>query len=122
MPAVVVYEPTVVPVMAEDEHASLMAMVEQRTGAAGDGWLTDAAQAFHAWLSRDHEIAGLLLRGQRTRSGTVYADSEQHVAQHVAGPRVREALPDLGPWAPTLAPEAVADELVASFDSIPQPA
>jgi pimeloyl-ACP methyl ester carboxylesterase len=57
--AVAVYEPTVIPVMREDELASLMAMVEQMVVAAGDGRLDEAARAFHAWLGTDDEIAAL---------------------------------------------------------------
>ena len=57
--AVAVYEPTVIPVMPDDERASLGAMVEQMGVAAGEGRLVHAARAFHAWLGSDDEIAAL---------------------------------------------------------------
>ena len=64
----------------------------------------------------------LLLRGQQTLHGTLFADSEKHVAQHVADPHVREPLPGLGHSAPVLAPEPVAKELVSFFESVRQSA
>jgi pimeloyl-ACP methyl ester carboxylesterase len=57
----------------------------------------------------------LLLRGQETLLGTWIAVSEQHVAQHVADPHVRE-LPGVGHFAPLLAPESVAEELISFFE------
>lgn len=63
----------------------------------------------------------LLLRGQQTLLGTLFADSEQHIAQHVADPHVRE-LPGVGHFAPVLAPEPIAKELTSFFASIRQPA
>jgi pimeloyl-ACP methyl ester carboxylesterase len=57
--AVTVYEPTVIPVMREDDLASLRAMVEELGVAAGDGRLVDAVRAFHAWLGTDDEVAAL---------------------------------------------------------------
>jgi len=164
--AAAVYEPTVIPVMREDERASLLAMAQQMGVAAAEGRLIDAAQMFHAWLGTDDEIAALdadyfercaavvpatlrsiqqsaayegsqptdpevlakvtmpvlLLRGQQTLRDAFYADSEQHVAQHVAVPHVREPLPGLGHWAPILAPEPIAKELISFFESAGQPA
>ncbi|MGI8829609.1 MAG: alpha/beta fold hydrolase [Candidatus Limnocylindria bacterium] len=163
---VAVYEPTVIPVMGEDERASLLAMAQQMGVAADDGRLVDAARMFHAWLGTDNELAALdaaywercaavvpatlqsirqsasyagsqatdpevlakvtvpvlLLRGQQTRRGVFYTDSEQHVAQHVADPHVREPRPGLGHWAPILAPEPVAKELISFFEPAEQPA
>jgi pimeloyl-ACP methyl ester carboxylesterase len=63
----------------------------------------------------------LLLRGQQTLLGGSFAASEQHIAQHVADPHVRE-LPGLGHFAPVLAPERIAEELISFFESVPQPA
>ena len=60
----------------------------------------------------------LLLRGQETRLSTFVADSEQYVAQHVADPHVREPLPGLGHFAPVVAPEPVAKELISFFESV----
>ena len=64
----------------------------------------------------------LLLRGQDTRLGTFYSDTERHVAEHVADPYVREPLPGLGHLAPVLVPEPVAKELIPFFESVRQTA
>lgn len=60
--------------------------------------------------------------GQATRLG-LFADSAQHIAEHVADPHVRE-LPGLGHFAPVLAPELIAKELISFFESVrpPEPA
>lgn len=63
----------------------------------------------------------LLLRGQRTRLGTFFADAVQYLAQHIPDAEVRE-LPGVGHFAPLLQPEAIADELIAFVESIRQPA
>jgi pimeloyl-ACP methyl ester carboxylesterase len=63
----------------------------------------------------------LLLRGGRTLHGSFAEDAEQHVAQHVANPHVREPLPRVGHFAPSLAPERIAEQVVAFFDSIRGP-
>lgn len=63
----------------------------------------------------------LLLRGQQTLLATLFAESEQHIAQHVANPHVR-ALPDVGHFAPLLAPERIATELVTFITTVRQPA
>ncbi len=163
--AVAVFEPTVIPVMRDDERASLMAAVREMGVAAADGRLVDAAEGFHAWIGTDDEITALgadylercaavvpptlrsieqstshrgpeptdpevlakvtapvlLLRGERTRRGTFYADSEAHVARHVADPHVRETLPGLGHWAPVLEPERVAREMISFFEAVQRP-
>jgi pimeloyl-ACP methyl ester carboxylesterase len=62
----------------------------------------------------------LLLRGQQTLLGTLFADSAQHIAQHVADPRIRE-LPGLGHFAPVLAPQSIANQLISFFESVRQP-
>jgi len=160
--AVAVFEPTVIPVMRDDERASLMAAVREMGIAAADRRLADAAKMFHAWLGTEDEITALgaddfercaavvpptlrsieqsasyqgpqstdpdvlaqvaapvlLLRGERTRRGTFYTDSEAHVARNVADPHVREPLPGLGPWAPVLEPESVAGEMISIFESV----
>lgn len=160
--AVGVYEPTVIPVMREEERASLLAMAHQMGVAAAEGRLVDAARMFHAWLGTDTEVAALdahylqrcavvipatlqsiqqsagyqgpqatdpevlrkvaapvlLLRGQQTMRSTFYADAQEYVAQHVGDAHVREPLPGLGHWAPVLAPEPIALELVSFFESV----
>jgi pimeloyl-ACP methyl ester carboxylesterase len=63
----------------------------------------------------------LLLRGQRTRLGTFFADAVQYLAHHIPDAEVR-VLPGVGHFAPLLQPEAIADELIALVESIRQPA
>ena len=63
----------------------------------------------------------LLMRGEQTRLGTWFADAADFIAQHVAKPQVRE-LPGAGHFAPVLAPEPLADELIVFFESVRQPA
>jgi pimeloyl-ACP methyl ester carboxylesterase len=55
----------------------------------------------------------LVLRGRQTRLTSLWGESEQHIARHVRGTHVRE-LPDLGHFAPVLAPELLAEELISS--------
>ena len=61
----------------------------------------------------------LLLRGRQTALGTWFADATRHIAQHVSDPLVRE-LPSAGHFAPVLAPEPMAIELIRFFDSVGQ--
>jgi pimeloyl-ACP methyl ester carboxylesterase len=63
----------------------------------------------------------LLLRGQQTELRTFFADAAQHIAQHVRDPHVRE-LHAVGHFAPLLAPESIAEELISFFESVRQPA
>jgi pimeloyl-ACP methyl ester carboxylesterase len=63
----------------------------------------------------------LLLRGQQTLLGTFFADAAQHIAQHVADAQVHE-LQGVGHFAPLLAPESIAEELISYFESVRQPA
>lgn len=63
----------------------------------------------------------LILRGQETLLEISFADSEQHVARHVADPHVREPLPGVGHFAPVLEPEPIAGELIPFFESVRQP-
>ena len=63
----------------------------------------------------------LLLRGEQTRLGTWFADGADFIARHVAEPQVRE-LSGVGHFAPLLAPASLADELIAFFESVRQPA
>lgn len=59
----------------------------------------------------------LLLRGRKTLLGTWFADAARHIAQHVSDPHVRE-LPGAGHFAPVLAPEPVAKELIRFFELV----
>ena len=63
----------------------------------------------------------LLLRGEQTLLGSLFADSAQHIAQYVANPHVSQ-LPGLGHFAPVLAPEPIARQLVSFFESVRPPA
>jgi pimeloyl-ACP methyl ester carboxylesterase len=63
----------------------------------------------------------MLLRGQQTELRIFFADAAQHIAQHVPDPHVRE-LQGVGHFAPLLAPESIADELISFFESVRQPA
>jgi len=63
----------------------------------------------------------LLLRGQQTELRTFFADAAQHIAQHIPDPHVRE-LQGVGHFAPLLAPESIAEELISFFESVRQPA
>jgi pimeloyl-ACP methyl ester carboxylesterase len=75
----------------------------------------------------DPEVLGritvpvLLLVGRQSRLGTFFSDSARFIAQHVAKPQTWE-LPGVGHFAPMLAPESVAEELVTFFESARQPA
>ena len=70
--------------------------------------------------------AVLLLRGRQTQLGTWFADAERHIVQHVSDGHVLE-VPGVGHFAPLLAPERVAMELIPFFasnalESVRQPA
>jgi len=83
--------------------------------------------AYQGPRSTDPEALGsviapvLLLRGQQTLLGTWFADAARHIAEHVSDPHVRE-LPGAGHFAPLLAPEPMAKELIRFFESARQPA
>lgn len=63
----------------------------------------------------------LLPCGEQTALGTWFVDATRHIAQHVSDPHVRE-LPGAGHFAPVLAPELIANELIRFFESVRQPA
>ncbi len=63
----------------------------------------------------------LVLLGQQTRLRPFFTAVAEYVAHHVTESQVWE-LPGAGHFAPVLAPESVADELVTFFDSARQPA
>jgi pimeloyl-ACP methyl ester carboxylesterase len=66
--------------------------------------------------------AGGAQLAQRTRLPTWLTDSAQHVARRVACARVRE-MPDVGHFAPLVAPGPVAEEVVSFFaTTVRQPA
>jgi len=57
--AVAIYEPTVLPVMGEDDLADLDSTFQKIGAAAADGRLADAACAFHPFVANDDELAAL---------------------------------------------------------------
>jgi pimeloyl-ACP methyl ester carboxylesterase len=59
----------------------------------------------------------LVLLAQQTRLKTWFTDSAQHIAQNVADSQVRE-LPGVGHFAPLVAPEPIAKELISFFESV----
>jgi pimeloyl-ACP methyl ester carboxylesterase len=61
----------------------------------------------------------LVLRGQQTQLGTFFADGARHIVRHVSDAHVRE-LPGAGHFAPLLAPEPIAKELIGFFGSVRQ--
>lgn len=63
----------------------------------------------------------LILTGQQTRLQPFFSATAEFIAQHVADSQVWE-LPGAGHFAPVLAPESVADELITFFESVPRPA
>ena len=63
----------------------------------------------------------LLLLGQQTRLGAFLTASVRFIAQHLADAQTWE-LPGVGHFAPVLAPESVAEELITFFESARQPA
>jgi pimeloyl-ACP methyl ester carboxylesterase len=62
----------------------------------------------------------LLLRGKETLLGAGFGEAERHIARYVADPQVHE-LQGVGHFAPVLAPEQIAEELVFFFENALQP-
>ena len=62
----------------------------------------------------------LLLLGQQTRLRQFFTAAAEFIARNVPDSQVWE-LPGAGHFAPVLAPESVADELVTFFEPIRQP-
>jgi pimeloyl-ACP methyl ester carboxylesterase len=164
--AVAAYEPTLIPVMGEDDLVRTFGTMEQMGAAAADGRLVDALHAFAPWICTDEEVAALeqtsffqrwaghvptmlrfiqadgsyegprstdpealgritapvlLLLGRQTRLGTFFTGSARFITQHVADSQTWE-LPGVGHFAPVLAPDSVAEELITFFESARQPA
>lgn len=90
--------------------------------------MDEQSESYDGPQPTDPEVLGqitapvLLLMGQQTRLDTWFTDSAQHVAQHVANSHVREPLPGVGHFAPLVAPEPIAQELISFFESVWQPA
>jgi pimeloyl-ACP methyl ester carboxylesterase len=113
----------------DDELAALDADYYERSGTAFPPLLrlVEASQTYEGPMATDPEAMEritapvLLLRGELTRRDTFYRDTERYVAEHVTDPHIRE-LSGVAHFAPTLAPEPVADALVSFFESVQQPA
>jgi pimeloyl-ACP methyl ester carboxylesterase len=159
--AIAAFEPTVYPVMREDDLARFGTTIEQWTAEAAEGRLDDAARTIHRFVCTDDEFAALeadylqrfetnlpvvmaeleqnqgyegpsptdpemlgritapvlVLRSQQGALGTFFADSAEHIAEHVADGHVRE-LPYIGHFAPLVEPEPIAEELISFFESV----
>jgi pimeloyl-ACP methyl ester carboxylesterase len=110
----------------DDEMAALDADYFERCTGIVPAMLQMTQQdiAYEGPTSTDPEMLGritvpvLLLRGQQTVLDTYFADSVRHIAEHVAHPHVREPLPGLGHFAPVVAPEPLAKELISFFESV----
>jgi pimeloyl-ACP methyl ester carboxylesterase len=62
----------------------------------------------------------LVLNGQQTRLRPFFSSAADFIVHHVPDAQVWE-LPGAGHFAPLLAPESVADELITFFESARQP-
>lgn len=115
-------------IATDDEMAAMDADYYERSGTAMPPELRkiQASRTYEGPRAIDPEamariaVPVLLLRGLRTRRAAFYANAERYVAEHVADPHTRE-LPGVGHFAPTVAPEPVADELISFFASVRQP-
>ncbi|HJQ87708.1 MAG TPA: alpha/beta hydrolase [Propionibacteriaceae bacterium] len=164
--AVAAYEPTLIPMMADDDLAEAVGAMQQVGTAAADGRLVDAVSTFARWICTEKETSALartsfagvwatgvpamlrfvqqdgeyegprstdpdalaripvpllVLTGQQTRLQPFFSATAKFIAEHVADSQVWE-LPGVGHFAPVLAPESVADELIPFFESALQPA
>jgi pimeloyl-ACP methyl ester carboxylesterase len=57
--ALVAYEPTIIPLMRNDDSAQRDAMYQQLAKAAAEGRMGDAARAFHGFVSTASELAAM---------------------------------------------------------------
>ncbi len=92
--------------------ASMLRFVQEDASYGGPRWTDPEALAMVA-------APVLLMRGRQTALGTFLADAVRHIAQHVSDPNVRE-LPGAGHFAPVIAPESIAKELIRFFESVRQ--
>ncbi len=162
--AVAAFEPSVYPLMRENDLAGFGSTVARSAAETADGRLAEAARTIHRFVCTADEFAALeadylerfqtnlpvvmieneqhqgyegpdstdptmlaritapvlVLRSLEGALGTFFADSAQHVAKHVTDPHVHE-LPDIGHFAPLVAPEPIAKELISFFESVRRP-
>jgi pimeloyl-ACP methyl ester carboxylesterase len=155
------FEPSVWPLMRDEELARQGAMLEMAGAAVAAGQLVEASRIFHRYVCNENELdaldatylerqAGiwpmlmqeiqqsldyegpqatdpemlgqvaapvLVLLAQETELDPWFTDSAHHIAHHVANGRVRE-IAGVGHFAPVVAPEPVATEMVAFFESV----
>lgn len=82
-----------------------------------------ADASYQGGRSTDLDVLGritapvLLLHGQQTELATFIPAAARYIAQHVKDAHARE-LPSVGHFAPLLAPEAIARELISFFSSV----
>ena len=164
--AVALYEPALIPLMAEADLAETLSTMQQVGAAAANGRLVEAVRTFAAWICTDREKAALaqtsfdsvwaplvpamlrfvqqdgaydgprstdsealaritvpvlVLTGQQTRLGPFFSATAEFIAKHVDRSQLWE-LPGAGHFAPVLAPQSVADELITFFEPARQPA
>jgi pimeloyl-ACP methyl ester carboxylesterase len=163
--AVAVYEPTLIPLMGEDDLVETMGTMQQVGAAAAQGRLVEALRTFASWICTESETAALagtsfddvwaervpamlrfvqqdgrydgprstdpealariaapvlVLTGQQTRLRQFFSSAADFIVRHVPEAQAWE-LPGAGHFAPLLAPESVADELITFFESARQP-
>lgn len=114
----------------EDEIAALEETDFYEQWACGVPALLQFFQALMAYegpQSTDPEVLAkigvplLLMRGEQTLLANSFADSNKYLAKHVGDPHVRD-VPGVGHFAPVLAPERVAKELISFFETARQAA
>jgi pimeloyl-ACP methyl ester carboxylesterase len=70
---------------------------------------------------RQVSVPVLVLRGEQTLLTSLWGESAEHIAWHVADTHIRE-LSGVGHFAPLLAPEPLSEELISFIESVHQPA
>lgn len=79
----------------------------------------DGARSTDPEVLRTVTAPVMVLYGRQTALGTFIPDAARHITQHVSNPYVRE-LPGVGHFAPLLAPDLIARELIGFFESVRQ--
>ena len=159
-----VYEPTLIPMMAEEDLAETLATMQRVGAAAAEGRLVAAVRTFASWICTETETAALtqtsfegewagrvpamlrfvqqdasyegprstdaealarvtvpvlVLVGQQSRLRPFFSSAAEFIARHVDDSHVWQ-LPGAGHFAPVLAAESVADELITFIESVRQ--